>query len=125
MMAGAMACGTVRGLNATTGAELWAFKPEGVLWDWFPQFPDDDSVIFMDQTGKLYRLSLHTGALIWKSGGLDLTWTDGCQFLASNGLVYSVIVDQTVGGKDGMMGCPKSVGGVPECPGWVTAHRIS
>jgi len=80
-------------------------------------------VIFMEQTGKLYRLWLNSGELIWKTGGIPKTWTDGCQFVASNGLVYAVAVDQ-------FKGCPKTEGsglapGVDICPGIVAAYKIS
>merc|ERR1711920_337210 len=85
----ACSCTTVRGLNATDGTVLWKYDPGDILWDWFPQFPDDESVIFMGKTGSLHRLQLFTGDLIWKAAGTPDTWTDGSQFVAANGLSYT------------------------------------
>mmetsp|Transcript_86492 Transcript_86492/g.209746 ORF Transcript_86492/g.209746 Transcript_86492/m.209746 type:complete len:515 (-) Transcript_86492:424-1968(-) len=113
----ACAAAKVRGLNSTDGAVLWTFDPDEVLWDWFPQFPDDDSVIFMDKTGGLFRLRLQTGELIWKAAGTPYTWTDGSQFMASNGLTYTVQVSTTA--------CRSQPRHVTDCEGYVTAYKTS
>ena len=110
--------GKVFGLNSTDGAHLWTYEPGETLWDVFPQFPDDESVVVMDQSGAISRVRLQSGELIWKAGGLPGTWTDGSQFVASNDLTYSVAIDDHR--------CPPHVKDkVMECPGYVTAHKTS
>jgi len=109
---------TVRALNTTTGEIMWKYAADEILWDWFPQFPDDEAVVFMDKTGGLHRVNLQTGKLVWKSPGTPLTWTDGSQFLASNGLTYTVQVSND--------GCTQPhKGHVRECPGYVSAYNTS
>merc|ERR1719210_3122894 len=62
--------GKVFGLNSTNGTHLWTYDPDEVLWDVFPQFPDDESVVVMDQSGAVHRVNLQSGELIWKAGGI-------------------------------------------------------
>ena len=80
----------VKALNASTGDELWTFHPDTPVWNFLPLFVDDSSVVFQDMTGKVYRLNLSTGLLLWKAGGLNGTWTDGGVAVGPNGLVYAV-----------------------------------
>lgn len=116
----ACASAKARGLNTTDGRILWTFDPDEVLWDWFPQFPDDDSVIFMDRTGTVFKLRLQTGELIWRAAGTPDSWTDGSQFVAANGLTYSVQVSTTA-----CTSFSLSLSHVSECEGYVTAYRTS
>jgi len=80
----------VRGLNATNGDILWTFSPDAHVWNFLALFPDRDSAVFQDMTGKAYRLRLTDGTLVWKNGGVEGTWTDGSIGLGSNGVVYTV-----------------------------------
>ena len=80
----------IKALNASTGAELWTFEPDTPVWNFLPLFVEDDSFVFQDMTGKVYRMTLSTGILKWKAGGLNGTWTDGGAAVGPNGLVYAV-----------------------------------
>eukprot|EP00747_Dinoflagellata_sp_TGD_P141032 gnl/TRDRNA2_/TRDRNA2_176078_c0_seq3.p1 gnl/TRDRNA2_/TRDRNA2_176078_c0~~gnl/TRDRNA2_/TRDRNA2_176078_c0_seq3.p1 ORF type:complete len:367 (-),score=31.46 gnl/TRDRNA2_/TRDRNA2_176078_c0_seq3:81-1079(-) len=55
----------VLGISAENGEQLWEFKPDILVWNIMPMFPDDKSFIFMDITGGVYRVGLHDGKLIW------------------------------------------------------------
>eukprot|EP00747_Dinoflagellata_sp_TGD_P162396 gnl/TRDRNA2_/TRDRNA2_179952_c0_seq1.p1 gnl/TRDRNA2_/TRDRNA2_179952_c0~~gnl/TRDRNA2_/TRDRNA2_179952_c0_seq1.p1 ORF type:complete len:540 (+),score=88.98 gnl/TRDRNA2_/TRDRNA2_179952_c0_seq1:73-1620(+) len=55
----------VIGLNATDGHKLWSFKPEASVANVMALFPDEESTMFMDYTGGVYRLGLKTGELLW------------------------------------------------------------
>jgi len=116
------ACAKVFGLNTTDGNVLWKYDANEVLWDWFPQFPDDETVVFMDKTGGLHRLRIQTGEVIWKADGIPTTWTDGSQFVASNGLSYAVqVLHPLVGGS-----CtPGERGQISNCNGYVTAYNTT
>lgn len=81
-------CKTVRALNASNGNQLWEFDTDNAMWDFMAQFTQDDTVIFQDSSGVIYRLELERGKLLWKNGGVPGSWTDGTQFLGSNGIVY-------------------------------------
>ena len=80
----------IKALNASTGGVLWTYVPDTAVWNFLPLFVDDDSFVFQDMTGKVYRLTLSTGDLVWKTGGLNGTWTDGGAAVGANGLVYAV-----------------------------------
>ena len=80
----------VKALNASTGEELWTYEPDTAVWNFLPLFVDESSFVFQDMTGKVYRLNLITGAVLWKAGGLNGTWTDGSAAVGPNGLVYAV-----------------------------------
>ncbi|OLQ15585.1 Nephrocystin-3 [Symbiodinium microadriaticum] len=80
----------VKALNASTGQELWTYEPDTAVWNFLPLFVDESSFVFQDMTGKVYRLNLITGAVLWKAGGLNGTWTDGGAAVGPNGLVYAV-----------------------------------
>ena len=80
----------IKALNASTGAELWTYEPDTPLWNFLPLFVGDDNFVFQDMSGKVYRLSLATGEVMWKAGGLNGTWTDGGAAVGANGLVFAV-----------------------------------
>lgn len=109
----------VVGLNATDGSKLWEFIPDSVTWNIMANFPDDDTVLFQDKTGVVYRLGLHNGTLIWKSGMAHdpQVWTDGGLLYGNNGIVYSVYTGASI--SDMIFG-PE----VP-CPGRLNALRLS
>ena len=103
----------VKGLNASTGEELWTFKPDTAVWNFLPLFVDDSSFVFQDMTGKVYRLEVGTGSLMWKNGGRNDTWTDGSAAVGPNGLVYAVNNNQPVFMKS------------EYSPGTLSAYKIS
>eukprot|EP00435_Cladocopium_sp_Y103_P013568 s560_g3.t1 len=106
----------VKALNASDGQILWTYEPDAPVWNFLPLFPDreswtkfdrlqticktphvfkhisyplpQDTFVFQDMTGRVYRLSLQ-GKLLWKAGGKSGTWTDGGAALG-NGMVYAV-----------------------------------
>ncbi|CAL1162531.1 unnamed protein product [Cladocopium goreaui] len=78
----------VKALNASDGQILWTYEPDAPVWNFLPLFPDRDTFVFQDMTGRVYRLSLQ-GKLLWKAGGKPGTWTDGGAALG-NGMVYAV-----------------------------------
>eukprot|EP00434_Breviolum_minutum_P037015 symbB.v1.2.032806.t1/scaffold3834.1/size49527/3 len=80
---------TLVALNASDGQILWNFEPDVPVWNFLALFPDKESLIFQDMTGKVYRLSLAEGEVLWKAGGHPGTWTDGGAALG-NGMVYAV-----------------------------------
>eukprot|EP00747_Dinoflagellata_sp_TGD_P141045 gnl/TRDRNA2_/TRDRNA2_176078_c0_seq5.p1 gnl/TRDRNA2_/TRDRNA2_176078_c0~~gnl/TRDRNA2_/TRDRNA2_176078_c0_seq5.p1 ORF type:complete len:518 (-),score=46.23 gnl/TRDRNA2_/TRDRNA2_176078_c0_seq5:71-1624(-) len=82
----------VLGLNAETGERLWDFKPDMTVWNVMPMFPDDDSTIFMDLTGGVYRVGLHDGKLIWHTpapADSGDSFTDGGVILGPDGSAYT------------------------------------
>ncbi|CAE7814485.1 unnamed protein product [Symbiodinium sp. CCMP2592] len=80
----------VKGLNASTGEEMWTFQPDTPVWNFLPLFVEGGAFMFQDMTGKVYNVLLDTGHLVWKAGGREGTWTDGGIALGPNGLVYAV-----------------------------------
>lgn len=75
----------VFGLNSTTGEKLWQFDPEVPVWNFAPLFPGDDSTVFMDFAGNIYKLHLKSGELIWKTLARDDqdSFSDGGAILGS------------------------------------------
>jgi len=59
--------GNVRviGVDAASGVMLWQFKPARPVWNVMPVFPDDETVVFMDFSGGIYRLGLFNGTKLW------------------------------------------------------------
>lgn len=102
-------CGRIVAANATDGNVLWSFKPDNPVWNIMLQFPDDGTTVFQDFTGRVYRLRLADGSLVWKNGGFPNSWTDGTQLLYE-GIVYAVSNN----------GC-----GGPDCHGALTAYRLA
>ena len=80
----------IQALNASTGDELWMFKPDTPVWNFLPLFVGDNDFVFQDMSGKVYRINLSTGALLWKAGGRNGTWTDGGSAVGPNNVVYAV-----------------------------------
>ena len=84
----------VQALNASSGQVLWSYEPDMPVWNFLPLFPDkaawiqgssrlvscwkrsEETLVFQDMSGKVYRMSLK-GKLLWKAGGTEGTWTDG------------------------------------------------
>ncbi|CAJ1447357.1 unnamed protein product [Effrenium voratum] len=96
----------VRGLNASTGEILWTYTPDTAVWNFLPLFPDKETVLFQDMTGRVYRLGLFDGHEIWKAGGRENTWTDGSAALG-NGMLYAV--NNNLPQHDGIRSPPEDV----------------
>jgi len=79
----------VIGVNASSGVELWSFKPDCGLWNLMALFPDEDTFNFMDSCGGLYRLGLYDGLQVWKNAPDLESWTDGGATLGPDGSVYT------------------------------------
>ncbi|CAJ1428458.1 unnamed protein product [Effrenium voratum] len=79
----------VRALNASTGEVLWSYSPDMPVWNFLPLFPDQETFVFQDLSGGVYRLGLD-GREIWKAPGHNGSWTDGGAALGSNGMMYAV-----------------------------------
>ena len=78
----------VKALNVSNGETLWSYQPDSPVWNFLPLFPDRDTLVFQDMSGRVYRMTLQ-GRLLWKAGGKFGTWTDGGAALG-NGMVYAV-----------------------------------
>jgi len=87
--AGGVASKRVIGVNASNGHELWSYEPECGLWNIMALFPDNDTTAFMDKCGGVYRLDLHTGALLWHTSGSVPSFTDGGATLGPDGSIYT------------------------------------
>mmetsp|Transcript_33413 Transcript_33413/g.60250 ORF Transcript_33413/g.60250 Transcript_33413/m.60250 type:complete len:537 (+) Transcript_33413:93-1703(+) len=77
------------GLNASTGDELWTYKPDCAFWNIMGLFPDEDTVIVMDSCGGLYRLGLYNGSELWKRAPDRDAFTDGGATLGPDGSIYT------------------------------------
>jgi len=84
----------VSSFNASNGALLWEFFPDGQLWNFMPLFSENNSLVFQDQLGSVYHLNVKEGSLLWKASygepGPESAWTDGMAMLGPNGTVYGV-----------------------------------
>jgi outer membrane protein assembly factor BamB len=80
----------VVGLNGTDGGLLWSYEPTIPVWNFGSSFVGDGTFIFQDLEGRVHRNSVSDGTLVWKSGGIPESWTDGQANLGPNGLVYGV-----------------------------------
>merc|ERR550539_616708 len=81
--------GRAIGVNATDGNALWSYTPECGIWNIMALFPDEDTTVFMDYCGGLYRVNLYDGSLIWKHPGSNWSMTDGGNTLGPDGNVYT------------------------------------
>jgi len=79
----------VVGVNGSSGDVLWSYQPDAGLWNHMGLFPDDDTVVFQDSAGGLYRLGLFNGSLLWKHAPDPETSTDGGPTLGPDGSVYT------------------------------------
>jgi len=75
----------------TDGSLRWTFQHDWPSFNFQASSPGDDTVIFQDHFGGIYRLGLADGKLIWESGVADrMPWffTTGATVVGPNGLVY-------------------------------------
>jgi len=81
------------GINATTGDKLWEYTAlDERVWNVMAVFPDDDTAIFMDLTGGVYRVGLHNGSEIWAArmnSSQHASFSDGGLILGPDGDVYT------------------------------------
>jgi len=101
----------VFGLNATTGTKLWQFDPEAPVWNLAPLFPGDDSTVFMDFVGNVYKLSLQTGKLVWKTLAAkdQMSFSDGGAILGPS-MVYTCSNTGEARGTEGTGGALRAYG---------------
>mmetsp|Transcript_17358 Transcript_17358/g.55551 ORF Transcript_17358/g.55551 Transcript_17358/m.55551 type:complete len:485 (+) Transcript_17358:105-1559(+) len=94
------------GLDTESGVTLWEFRPARPVWNFAPLFPGDGTCVFMDFSGGMYRLGLHSGALLWHvpSPGALLSFSDGGATLGPNGAVYSCSNPASQSGEEGTLG---------------------
>lgn len=79
----------LQGLNTTNGQLVWTYTPEVAVWNFAARFAGDGTFIFQDLEGRVHRNKVSDGSLIWKSGGIPGSWTDGAAQLGSNNVVYA------------------------------------
>jgi len=80
----------VVGLSARDGAVLWEYRPDIPVWNFGASFVGDGTFIFQDLEGRVHRSNAKDGTLVWKSGGIGGSWTDGQANYGNNGIVYGV-----------------------------------
>jgi len=79
---------TVVACNATSGAVLWKFRPDMVMYNWIGSI-QSGSVLFSDTLGGVYRLLLRDGSVVWKvPAPSPPAGTTGGLTGARNGLAY-------------------------------------
>jgi len=105
-------------LNASTGQQVWSFRPDAPVWNFMALYPGDGTVVFQDLEGRAYRLELDSGLQLWKAGGFPGTWTDATLMVGPNGAVYS---KSTMGSAEW---CLNFLLKKHACPGVITAHRL-
>jgi len=77
------------GIDASNGDKLWEYTLDNQrVWNVMPMFPDDDTTVFMDLSGGVYRLGLHNGSVIWAHPG-RLSFSDGGLVLGPDGDIYT------------------------------------
>lgn len=52
-------------------------------------FPDNETTVFNDYCGGVYRVGLHNGTLLWHTSGSKPSFTDGGSMLGPDGSVYT------------------------------------
>ena len=55
----------LHGLNATDGRSIWEFMPDWSVWNFYIVFPDEDTFVYQDLEGRVYRNRVADGTLIW------------------------------------------------------------
>mmetsp|Transcript_15392 Transcript_15392/g.26933 ORF Transcript_15392/g.26933 Transcript_15392/m.26933 type:complete len:523 (-) Transcript_15392:197-1765(-) len=99
-------------LNASTGDFLWEYRTEAPVWNFMPIFlPDENSVIFMDDSGGAYRLSLD-GKQIWHNPPPEdsrHSFSDGGLMLGQNGVAYTCSNTGNTTGSEGGTGMVRAI----------------
>merc|ERR1719221_2583432 len=78
-------------LDGKDGEQVWEFRTEFPVWNFLPVFPGDDTCVFMDFTGGVYRLGLHNGTLLWHTPAPHSsgTFSDGGVIVGPNDIAYT------------------------------------
>jgi len=98
----------VIGIDGKTGKKLWDYRTEWPVWNLMPLFPGEDSVVFMDFTGGVYRLGLHDGKELWHTRAPDVnkekpSFSDGGVTVA-DGKAFACSNPKSNGGNEGTQG---------------------
>merc|ERR1740138_1604281 len=81
-------------LDAETGQVKWSFQPDNIVFNSL-QGIKEGSVVFSDSHGKVYKLDLDSGNLIWKAGpgakgeAVRSSFSTGGTVIGPNGIVYT------------------------------------
>merc|ERR1712032_1522725 len=76
-------------LNATDGDLVWDYRPDVGMWNVIPQFLSDDTIIWMDIEGGVWRMGLYDGKMIWRTRSpTPQTFTDG-GVMVYDGIAYT------------------------------------
>ena len=80
----------LKAVSTSNGTHLWEFSTDEIFWNFAPSV-DEDSLILPSSCGSVYRVSLHTGELIWKTGSHNpwMMCGTGGGALGPNGIFYS------------------------------------
>lgn len=77
------------GLSAEDGKLKWSFSPDCSIYNLLAS-ATEDSVMFMDHCGGVYRLGLQDGALIWQHPAGFPSFSTGAAVLGDNDVFYAV-----------------------------------
>ncbi|CAJ1427365.1 unnamed protein product, partial [Effrenium voratum] len=103
-------------LDAKSGKQLWSYRAPWPLYNWMGSITQD-SLLFADTFGGVYRLNLWTGEEIWKLPppvpDTQRAGTTGGLTAASNGLVYVTNNIQNSSGKHGQLRAYEALSGAP------------
>jgi len=95
-------------LNAATGEVKWSFRPDVMVYNSLVGV-NDGAIVFSDNFGKLYKLDLSTGELIWKVGPakrgetVQSVQSTGGTILGQNGIAYVTSNVQAGSGTAGLI----------------------
>jgi len=93
-------------MDAESGDVKWSFRPDGIVYNSL-QDVKEGSVVFSDFSGKVYRLNLESGDLIWKAGPGDvdeqvtIDFSTGGTVTGPNGILYTTSNTREGSGKRG------------------------
>jgi len=94
------------GLRAESGGLGFQFRGDNPFVNFAPLFPGDDTMVLMDFTGKVYRVDLRDGELIWKSvpKGNHRSYSEGGAVIGPNEVIYTCSNPGTSYGREGEKG---------------------
>mmetsp|Transcript_4131 Transcript_4131/g.9671 ORF Transcript_4131/g.9671 Transcript_4131/m.9671 type:complete len:486 (-) Transcript_4131:130-1587(-) len=98
-------------LNESTGDMVWNVRIGIPVWNFQPLFCDDDeSFVFMDFSGGMFRLSLHNGEKIWHTPAplSSLSFTDGGAVLGGD-MAFSCSNPGVSSGTEGTLGVVRAL----------------
>jgi len=93
-------------LDAYSGEQVWEYQTEYPVWNLMPLFPGDDTCVFMDFTGGVYRVGLHNGTLLWHTPAPNSanSFSDGGVILGPNRVAYTCSNPGSFRGSEGDLG---------------------